>query len=160
MQDEASDENLDERMATLCPNAAGKWRVTSPRDRRYNCFGWALHDTTIAWYPGGDPTSSKWPPGASTALDPESIQIALAQLGFEVTTGLELEPGVERIALFADEDGDVVHVARQLPSGAWSSKLGRWEDIEHADLEALEGGDYGKVVAFMKRAISEPQELS
>lgn len=40
---------------------------------------------------------------------------------------------------------------RQLPDGKWTSKLGALEDIEHDRLDALEGDDYGRVVAYMKR---------
>ena len=50
-----------------------------------------------------------------------------------------------------------LHMAKQLPSGSWSSKLGRAWDIEH-ELEALTsaanlGGQvqYGEVVAYMRR---------
>jgi len=32
----------------------------------------------------------------------------------------------------------------------WTSKLGVMEDIEHFTVTGLEGGDYGKVVAFSK----------
>jgi len=45
-----------------------------------------------------------------------------------------------------------LHVARQLPSGRWSSKLGALQDIEH-DLHDLEGTEYGSVVLVMKRTL-------
>jgi hypothetical protein len=43
------------------------------------------------------------------------------------------------------------YVARQLPDGRWTSKLGQLEDVTHATTDALEGSDYGEVVQFMKR---------
>ncbi|MCI0364369.1 MAG: hypothetical protein L0219_10830 [Phycisphaerales bacterium] len=43
---------------------------------------------------------------------------------------IELEPGLEKVALFADSFY-YTHAARQLPTGPWTSKLGKAEDIEH-----------------------------
>jgi hypothetical protein len=47
-------------------------------------------------------------------------------------------------------------MARQLPTGVWTSKCGSLEDIEHETLEALAGFgpyEYGAVVRFLKRSI-------
>ncbi len=63
------------------------------------------------------------------------------------------EPGIEKVAIFADESGCPKHMARQLPSGKWTSKLGHDEDIEHSDLAVLEGGDYGRVVSILARPL-------
>jgi hypothetical protein len=46
---------------------------------------------------------------------------------------------------------EVTHAARQLPSGAWTSKLGDWEDIEHNALSGLESSFYGRVSIILKR---------
>ena len=67
----------------------------------------------------------------------------------------DLEPGVEKIALYANAVGKPTHGARQLANGRWTSKLGKREDIEHA-LHDLEGELYGTVVRIMKR----PRPLS
>ena len=53
--------------------------------------------------------------------------------------------------------GEFTHVALQLPTGRWTSKLGGLEDIEHDTLKALEGIDYGEPVRFMKRPAAEPR---
>ncbi len=37
-----------------------------------------------------------------------------------------------------------------LPEGTWTSKLGKYLDINHT-LRGIEGSVYGQVVAFMKR---------
>lgn len=56
-------------------------------------------------------------------------------------------------------ENEISHVARQLPDGRWTSKLGPDEDIEHNDLHALEGDVgvyplcYGVVIRFMRRPI-------
>lgn len=47
------------------------------------------------------------------------------------------------------------HAARQLPTGKWTSKLGRSEDIEHTTPEAVSGTTYGAMVCFMGRAIGK-----
>jgi hypothetical protein len=49
--------------------------------------------------------------------------------------------------------GQPTHAAKQMESGKWSSKLGDWEDVEHATLEALEGDFYGKVAQILKRPV-------
>ncbi len=67
-------------------------------------------------------------------------------------TDEELEPGFEKIALFADERGIPRHAARQLLTGRWTNKLGELEDIEHG-LRDLEGAEYGTVVLVMRRLL-------
>jgi hypothetical protein len=82
----------------------------------------------------------------------EAFREAFATLGYVVGIGEEPEPDFEKIALFADDQGVPRHVARQLPSSRWTSKLGLLEDIEHA-LHDLEGTAYGSVVLVLKRAV-------
>ena len=48
----------------------------------------------------------------------------------------QLESGYEKIALYI-KDGVPEHAARQLPNGAWTSKLGQLMDIEHVTLSDL-----------------------
>jgi hypothetical protein len=63
----------------------------------------------------------------------------------------ELERGYEKVAIFVDPNNEPTHAARQLPNGMWTSKLGVWKDVEHAKLASIEGGDYGKVVKYLRR---------
>lgn len=74
-------------------------------------------------------------------------------MGYEVCDNTELEVGFEKIAIYGDSDGEATHAARQLPNGKWTSKLGRWEDIEH-ELEGLTGEMYGEVKQILKRPIN------
>jgi hypothetical protein len=74
-------------------------------------------------------------------------------LGYVECTEEALETGFEKMATFADAGLLTRHVARQLSTGRWTSKLGELEDIEH-DLRALEGSEYGSVVLLMKRSMS------
>jgi len=70
-----------------------------------------------------------------------------------------LEVGFEKIAIYLDHENDI-HVARQQPSGKWTSKLGTKEDLDHNTLAALEADTRqypdaaGKVVRIMKRSTS------
>ena len=73
---------------------------------------------------------------------------------FQVCEEGPLEHGCQRIALYA-KDGEFTHVAVQLPSGRWSSKLGELEDIEHDTLEVLSGASYGIPIMFMRRTQPE-----
>ena len=128
------------------------YRVTSPSDRQYNCFAWAAGDARRWWWPdspAGD-EGYHWPSDVSNEETLTAFMAAFATLGYAPCAGDALEPGWERIALYATADGVPTHVARQLPEGRWTSKLGRWQDIEHR-LEALEGEAYGSVVQIMKR---------
>ena len=45
----------------LFPGLRGTpYRITSPRDRTYNCIAWAVGDTRDYWWPG-DPQRTYWP---------------------------------------------------------------------------------------------------
>ena len=69
-----------------------------------------------------------------------------------VGAGDDWEPGFEKIAVCANDQGVPKHAARQLNKGRWTSKLGRMADIDHA-LHDLEGTLYGSVVLVMKRPV-------
>ncbi len=64
----------------------------------------------------------------------------------------EFEQGFEKIAIYVNNMGKPTHAARQLPSGYWTSKLGRWIDIEHT-LAGLTESEYGSVAQVLRRAI-------
>ncbi len=127
------------------------FRVTSNRDPVYNCIAWAAGMTNDWWWPLEDPAEAYWPEGIPRERTLEAFRGAFATLAYSVCSSEELEPGFEKIALFAYEDLPL-HAARQLPNGHWTSKLGKGEDIEH-DLHDLEGDFYGKVVLVMKRPL-------
>ena len=65
-----------------------------------------------------------------------------------------IESGFEKVAVYVDAEGRPTHVARQLPNGLWTSKLGKSQDIEH-ELEGVTGSVYGSVAQFLKRPIDE-----
>jgi hypothetical protein len=72
--------------------------------------------------------------------------------GYEVCEGCDLEPGFEKIAIYA-KNRVPTHVARQIGTGEWTSKCGRLEDITHVP-QGLEGSEYGEVAVALRRASS------
>jgi hypothetical protein len=129
--------------------AADGYMMASPKTQAYNCVAWAAGDSTrwreprIYW-PG--------PPGDDLA----SLVSLFAALGYTPCTGDELEPGHEKVALYADDQGEWTHAARQLTDGWWTSKLGPDEDILHRTPQALAGDLYGQVQVIMKRPTPTP----
>lgn len=136
------------RLASRFPNlATSHVRLTSPDDHGYNCLAWAADETVRCWHPasfGG----MFWPGGPAEDTVEEWIR-AYATLGYRVSDSAALESGSEKLAIYAD--GELpLHVARQLPNGYWTSKLGPREDVEH-ELDGLVGSEYGRVVAILAR---------
>lgn len=120
--------------------------ITSKADGNYNCIAWAANDTTKWWWPG----EYYWPKlvqfSESAALFAETFCECLS---YEECENGDLEIGYQKVAIYA-VGGSVKHMARQLPDGKWTSKLGQWVDISHA-LSGVEGTDYGTVVRFLKK---------
>jgi len=126
------------------------FEITSPFDQTYNCVAWAAGDTARWWWPA-EPPFAYWPAAARREESIVCFVEAFATLGYEPTSSGEHEPGYERVAVFASDEAVPTHMARQLPDGTWTSKLGSIEDISHPDLNGISGGDYGRVVLFLKR---------
>lgn len=123
-----------------------EFTISSSPDPRYNCIAWALGETGRWWHPSA---GSYWPPGVPRLNTFAAWRAMLRQQGFEPTDSEAPEPGVERLALFA-KAGRPTHLARQLASGRWTSKLGPDEDIEHS-LHGLAGVLYGEVTVLFRR---------
>jgi hypothetical protein len=151
-----------EREAVFPNLRKGEYEVTSDEDWSYNCIAFAAVRTDLPWWPTAEDMEGVfWPAGVPREETLESFLLAFGIAGYIPCAGPDLEPGFEKIALYADADGKTSHAARQLPSGSWTSKLGDWEDIEHRTLAALEGEPatkpaYGKVVCYMKRPLPQP----
>jgi hypothetical protein len=142
---------MSERLLAVFPGLrTTPFRVTSPADRGYNCIAWACGNAAEWWWPLSEGRRTFWPPDAPREITLEAFQLAFTLMGFSITDAEALEASYERIAVFADAAGRPTHAARQLTSGAWTSKLGQAEDIEH-NLRALEGDAYGAVALIMKR---------
>jgi hypothetical protein len=127
--------------------------VTSAPDDTYNCVGWVFRELDAYYAP-----DLKWPADVPPPDDPDQdldAYVALfASRGYSVCGTPDVEYGFLKIALYA-KDHAFHHVAKQLPNGEWSSKLGEAHDLRHEHLEALEGDTVyfkGAVASvFMKR---------
>ena len=133
--------------AALPRLTADNYRITSRASWEYNCIAWALGLTDAWWWPV---PGRYWPAGVLWEETVAAFVAAFATLGYKPCAGTDLEPGVEKTALFA-RDETPTHAARQLPSGLWTSKLGPSIDIEHSTPEVVGGGGYGEMVAVLAR---------
>jgi hypothetical protein len=132
------------------PNlTAHNHQVTSPATTDYNCIAWSAGDADRWWEPG-----RYWP--ESIPDDDFGLEVLKAMfrgLGFvECDFDDRIEPGQEKVALYGSAQF-YTHAARQLPNGKWTSKLGKWVDIEHDSPSDVGGGEYGEVACIMKRLL-------
>ena len=93
-----------------------------------------------------------WPPTAPREETLDAFISAFRAQGFVLCANGAHEPGQEKVALFTDAAGKPTHAARQLANGHWTSKMGTWEDITHDRLTGVQGTQYGRPVAFLRRA--------
>lgn len=130
------------------------FEVTSPETWDYNCIAWAHNQVRWEWaeidYPEDPPY---WPEGVLRENTIEAYIANFEASGFTICQSLDLEEGILKIAIFATPEGVVTHASRQLPDGAWTSKIGAMSDIRHS-LLSLEGEIYGRVCAIMQKVAS------
>lgn len=135
------------------PNArVGNCRITSDRDKRYNCIAWAVGDGPPGywWWPS---PGSYWPDGVVKEETKEAFVKAFETQGYRLCEDGKLEAGRTKIALFCRPDEGVpTHAARQLKNGNWTSKLGGFYDIEHDSLDVIAGPTYGQADLYLSRA--------
>lgn len=124
-----------------------EYEVTSPQTREYNCIAWAAEDTENWWWPSVD---GHWPDGVPRVSTIDTFILAFQQRGYEVCDDGDFEAQYEKVALYASANGPQ-HMARQLASGAWTSKLGSEWDIQHRTAQAVECEAYGEVVVYLRR---------
>jgi hypothetical protein len=136
----------------------GNHAITSGMTPEYNCVSHAIYEQSIALWPDND---HRWPMSVERVETIGAFVKLFSQMGFEEIPLVDARvfAGYEKIAIFAINDMPT-HVARQLRSGRWTSKLGTLADIDHADLRCLESGEYGTVVRLMRRIYTgRPPEL-
>lgn len=122
-------------------------RLTSPATPRYNCVAWSAEDVTRWWQPG-----VYWPVEcAADDFGVHALQVAFESLGYSPCADCELNAAHEKLALYGTTMF-YTHIARQLPTGTWTSKLGGSVDIEHDSPHDVAGGVYGEVLMYMQRA--------
>lgn len=134
------------------------YKITSPHDTLYNCFAWSLNiDNRFIW-PDADHIFA-WPNDPDLPRN-DTLEVIIRffqKINFEVTQVRQRQADFHRIAIYCNGNTPT-HLARQLPDGKWTSKLGESIDIEHT-LEALEDGNYGQVKVIMARHISKTRPL-
>lgn len=141
----------EEEIEKHFPNLVSQgYRIASPATPRYNCVAWAAGGDDAFWWP--DPMEQAfWPEDVPRQESIDAFVQAFRTLGYTPCGSARVAPGLEKVAIYVNERGTPTHVARQLPDGDWTSKLGRLEDIEHATLGGLEGSFYGSVRLIMSR---------
>ena len=122
----------------------------------YNCIAWAAGYTDQPWWPSKNPDDrSFWPPECERALRVDAFICAFNTLGYQrCEFDSSLESDVEKVVIYVDTvKGEDLpcHMARQLETGMWTSKLGRAWDIEHELVNGVECPDYGRARYMMKR---------
>lgn len=123
--------------------------VSSPATDSYNCVAWA-YEVSNKWMWPTAAEDCYWPPSIADTDELQALMQLFLDMGYVRCVDCQPEDGFTKVAIYMDQEGPT-HVARQLESGWWTSKLGTLEDIEHDTLEILEGGAYGKAIVFLKR---------
>lgn len=145
-----------EHLENQFPNlTSDNYALTSPDTIDYNCVAWAAESDEEWWWP--DPMEQEyWPDGVPREETLSAFIEAFRTIGYEPCQDEELESGVQKIAIYANAQNVPRHVARQLPNGEWTSKIGQYEDIQHQALDVLTGvaPAYGTVVQVMQRTTS------
>lgn len=136
------------------------WSVKSCSTDDYNCIAWAMGDCEQNWSPalqGG----YYWPPDSVVGVPVLDVVAGIFRAaGYAECGDSAPVAGAEKVALYTDSLREVRHAARQLPSGSWVSKLGDLADIEHAAVDAVECGLYGRVTMILCRSIASPSPVA
>ena len=110
-------------LADIVPGLRGtEFKITSSIDPAYNCIAWAIGSTEDWWQPNY--AVGVWPVQATKQHTVAATIEALATVGYEPCENGDLQDGIEKVAIYGIGE-QFTHVARQLPSGRWTSKLGK-----------------------------------
>jgi hypothetical protein len=121
--------------------------ITSPETPQYNCVAWALGDTEHWWEADED---YLWLDTSEFDNSLSTMQSFFHYFGFKPIDKPNFKNKIEKIALFSDDGIYCTHVAKQLSTKIWTSKLGVSHDVTHT-LAALEEGIYGNVVMILQK---------
>lgn len=133
--------------------------VTSPWTGVYNCIAHAAYDPKRKWWPVPEGNNDAyWPPLVPRRRTVRAFTSAFESLGYHECEDGSYEADYEKVVIFVSDKATPenpldapTHMARQLPCGRWTSKLGGKEDIAHDSLTSLEGRQYGRIKRFLKR---------
>ena len=124
--------------------------ISSPSTDNYNCVAWAYEVSNKKMWPGA-PEDYYWPTDVVDTDELQAIIELFLNMGYVQCNKGQREDGFKKVAIYINQEGSPKHVARQLESGWWTSKLGELEDIEHDTLDILECESYGKATVFLKK---------
>src|SRR4051812_3164608 len=92
---------VDSHLEGRFPGLRGRpYAITSPPDGDYNCIAWAAGDSKQWWWPDAA-ADDAWPTGVTRAETLVAFRDAFATLGYVVCDDERLEPGYEKVAVFA-----------------------------------------------------------
>lgn len=137
------------RMTAFPYLTTGRYVITSPATPYYNCIAWAAGEDFRWWWP--TPGVYFWPAHVPAEETVDAFTTAFESIGYSVCADGTLEAGFEKVVIYTTQAGVPTHMARQLPSGAWTSKLGSDVDLEHRATRDVEGPAYGAATRFLKR---------
>ena len=147
---------MDETLKKAFPRlTCSNFTETSPPDRSYLCISWAAGkggpEHRISWWPSQKPAvGCRWPDDVPLDKTTKSFVLAFKTICYKLCDDGTPQEGYEKVALYAIDDVPT-HMARQLPDGQWTSKLGKLIDITHASPDVLEGPKYGSVCRYFRR---------
>src|SRR5262245_4584007 len=128
------------------------FEVTSDKSDRPNCIGWVLN-SNLYFDPviGGSIGGYYWPDGIRKDDTVTAWSELFSLHGFRDCPTADLDVETEKIGIYVGADGNATHVAKQLNTGEWTSKVGKAEDIRHGTLDALVGKEFGTIDKIMSR---------
>jgi hypothetical protein len=123
----------------------------------YNCIAWAADVIDDRWWPHSNPADSYWPiTWRSVERDCFIEAFRVAGKYEPCGSDFDFDPNYEKVALYEKPNGEPTHMARQLESGRWASKVGvfGW-DIIHETVHGVEGHTYGRAALALRRNRNE-----
>ncbi|MFV0553620.1 MAG: hypothetical protein ACK5LR_02840 [Mangrovibacterium sp.] len=134
-----------------------EFEITSAQTPAYNCIAWAYNINDRWMWPNTGEFEfldgvHYWPSDEIKNCHVGNFIEAFRLKGYECCTTSDFEEGYRKIALYvAPGTEDCTHAARQKANGYWTSKLGRFHDIQHENPQTIEGRNYGEVYCYMRR---------
>ena len=128
---------------------AGDIVTDSEMTPEYNCVGWALHLKRSVIWPDDD-QQHQWAPDLPRRPDKDIFCAFFEKMGFSECNDENFEQSREKIAIYS-RGNEVLHVARQLRDGRWTSKLGPLADVLHPTALSISDGWFGVLAILMSR---------
>jgi hypothetical protein len=134
----------------------GSFVPASRATPRYNCLGFAAKDERHWWQAERYGGRYYWPPNLPRITTVNTVTQIFAARGFQLTDNHGIEPGYEKVGIYASlDDHEFSHIAWS-DGLVWKSKLGSGQDIDHYTLDVLEGeqlDEYGIVDRVLRKKL-------